>query len=108
KGWVKDPKSSLPAVVAVKVLKHGHKEKQFKAEIGTLSKIHHLYLVELLGFCIDGRRGEKKLLVYEYMECGSLDRYLSPSHMQQPLPWSVRLSIAAGTARGVAYLHHEC
>ncbi|MCO5568481.1 hypothetical protein L7F22_022180 [Adiantum nelumboides] len=108
KGWIKDLESSLPAMVAVKVLKHNHKERQFIAEIVTFSKIHHLNLVDLLGFCVGGRHGEKKLLVYEYMENCSLDKYLSPSHMEQPLPWSVRLSIAAGVARGIAYLHHEC
>lgn len=109
KGWIKNKSSSVPAMeVAVKVLKQGQKEKQFRAEIGTLSKIHHFNLVELLCFCIAGCNGEKMLLVYDYMENGSLDRYLSPSHMQQPLPCSVRLSIAVGTARGIAYLHHDC
>ncbi|KAI5085033.1 hypothetical protein GOP47_0001202 [Adiantum capillus-veneris] len=108
KGCVKDQRCSLPTLVAVKVLKHGNKEKQFRAEIDTLSKIHHLNLVGLLGFCIGRHHKEKKLLVYEYLENGSLDQYLSPRSMEQPLPWSMRLFIAVGTARGIAYLHHEC
>lgn len=139
KGWVRAGKSRVAAgntsehllEVAVKVLKGAivtrsqggagdqkylrrvaeQGEKQFKAEVSTLGKIHHINLVRLLGYCIGGRAGESKRLfmIFEYMEKGSLDRFLSPAHMQQqPLPWATRYSIALGTARGVAYLHHEC
>ena len=99
--------------VAVKVLKssrgggHAEAEKQFKAEVSTLGKIHHINLVSLLGYCIRERAQEKSILVYEYLENGSLSKFLS-EEAKPPLSWEARYSIALGTARGIAYLHHEC
>ena len=100
--------------VAVKVLKdtmgasHGEAERQFRAEVSTLGKIHHVNLVDLVGYSIGGggRAPGKKILVYEYIENGSVARFISRE--PNPLPWAVRYSIAVGTARGIAYLHHDC
>ena len=100
--------------VAVKMLKdtmgarHGEAEKQFRAEVSTLGKIHHVNLVDLVGYCIGGggRAQGSRILVYEFIENGSLARFLSGE--PKPLPWAVRYSIAVGTARGIAYLHHDC
>lgn len=123
KGWVKlSQQSSIRHVekpaearnntkefaVAVKALKVKEHSDGDGAEIRTLGKIHHVNLVSLLGYCTKrGRAGEEKLLVYEYMENGSLDRFLSMESNEQ-LAWGVRYSIALGAARGIAYLHHEC
>ena len=48
-------------------------EKQFQAEIGTLGSIRHANIVKLLGFI---STSESKLLIYEYMEHGSLYDWL--------------------------------
>lgn len=130
KGWMEGKMPGIGTTervaVAVKVLKGGstaiHQggaenrirhadegEKQFRAEVSTLGKIHHVNLVRLLGYCTGGRAGEQRALVFEYMENGSLDRFLwRDAAMQQPLAWATRYSIALGTARGIAYLHHDC
>lgn len=59
-------------VIAVKKLSVAslHGKRQFVAEIATLSAIQHRNLVKLHGCCIEG---DKRLLVYEYLENGSLD-----------------------------------
>lgn len=59
--------------------------------------------MKLRGFCAQGRQ---RLLVYEYMNRGSLDRTLFGSG--PVLEWQERFGIALGTARGLAYLHSGC
>ncbi|XP_022870422.1 G-type lectin S-receptor-like serine/threonine-protein kinase At1g34300 [Olea europaea var. sylvestris] len=69
---------------------------------------HHLYLVRLLGFCSEGRH---RLLVYEFMKNGSLNKFLFTSDEQscrEVLYWRYRYNIALGTAKGITYLHEEC
>lgn len=78
-------------------------KKDFCTEIAIIGNIHHANLVKLKGFCAQGRQ---RLLVYEYMNRGSLDRTLFGSG--PVLEWQERLDIALGTARGLAYLHSGC
>ncbi|KAI5018598.1 hypothetical protein ZWY2020_043486 [Hordeum vulgare] len=93
-------------VVAVKKLEGLRQgEKQFRAEVSTLGTIQHVNLIRMLGFCSDG--GDRKLLVYEYMPNGSLDRHLFRKTFYV-LSWQVRHQIAVGVAKGLAYLHDKC
>ncbi|OAY23679.1 G-type lectin S-receptor-like serine/threonine-protein kinase At1g34300 [Manihot esculenta] len=82
-------------------------EKQFRMEVATISSTHHLNLVRLIGFCSEGRH---RLLVYEFMKNGSLDKFLFTTDEQlgKLLNWENRFNIALGTARGITYLHEEC
>ncbi|XP_027154439.1 putative receptor protein kinase ZmPK1 [Coffea eugenioides] len=48
--------------------------------------------------------GKHRLLVYEYMEHGSLAKNL----YSDKLDWKKKYEIALGTAKGLAYLHEEC
>lgn len=61
--------------IAVKCLKStsGQGEREFQSEVEIISRVHHRYLVSLVGYCIAGR---KKLLVYEYIRNNSLDYHL--------------------------------
>ncbi|KAL6845388.1 hypothetical protein ACP4OV_024883 [Aristida adscensionis] len=94
-------------VVAVKKLTHfSHSEEEFWAEMSIIGRINHMNLVRMWGFCPEDRH---KLLVYEYVENESLDRYLfGDVSSERLIAWSQRFKIALGTARGLAYLHHEC
>lgn len=81
-------------------------DKEFRSEVAIMGAIHHFNILRLLGFCAQGKH---RLLVYEYMENGSLDHWLFKNPKRQSiLSWSVRWKIALGTARGLAYLHDEC
>ena len=62
-------------VIAVKQLSKSslHGKRQFVAEVATISAVQHRNLVKLHGCCIDSNT---HLLVYEYLENGSLDRAL--------------------------------
>ncbi|KAL4554559.1 hypothetical protein LXL04_037153 [Taraxacum kok-saghyz] len=92
-------------VIAVKQLAiASHQGKsQFVAEIATISAVQHRNLVKLYGCCIDG---EKRVLVYEYLENKSLDQALFGSK-KLSLTWSTRFEICMGIARGLSYLHEE-
>ncbi|XP_057447967.1 proline-rich receptor-like protein kinase PERK9 [Lotus japonicus] len=101
-------KGSLPdgREIAVKQLKigGGQGEKEFKAEVEIISRIHHRHLVSLVGFCIQDTR---KLLVYDYVSNDTLYFHLHGPG-QPVLDWEKRVRIAAGAARGIAYLHEDC
>ncbi|XP_052208561.1 G-type lectin S-receptor-like serine/threonine-protein kinase At2g19130 [Diospyros lotus] len=101
-------KGTLPdsTVVAVKKLESIIQgEKQFRTEVSTIGTIQHVNLVRLRGFCSEGNR---KLLVYDYMQNGSLDSHLFHEKDENVLDWKTRYQIALGTARGLAYLHEKC
>uniref|UniRef100_A0ACD5UUJ7 Uncharacterized protein n=1 Tax=Avena sativa TaxID=4498 RepID=A0ACD5UUJ7_AVESA len=91
--------------VAVKQLSEtSHQgKKEFATEIETISRVQHRNLVKLYGCCLEGN---KPLLVYEYLENGSLDRALFGKGRSN-LDWSTRYEICIGIARGLAYLHEE-
>ncbi|WVZ87137.1 hypothetical protein U9M48_033827 [Paspalum notatum var. saurae] len=92
-------------VVAVKQLSEASHQgkKQFAAEIETISRVQHRNLVKLYGCCLEGNN---PLLVYEYLENGSLDKVLFGSGKLN-LDWTTRFEICLGIARGLAYLHEE-
>nr|CAB3477878.1 unnamed protein product [Digitaria exilis] len=91
-------------VVAVKKLTNVSRgDEEFWAEMTVIGRINHINLVRIRGFCSQGKH---KLLVYEYVDNESLDKHLFDP--DRALPWRDRFRIALGTARGLAYLHHEC
>ncbi|XP_004486665.1 G-type lectin S-receptor-like serine/threonine-protein kinase SD2-5 [Cicer arietinum] len=93
--------------LAVKKLEGvGQGAKEFKAEVSIIGSIHHVHLVKLKGFCAEGPH---RLLVYEYLARGSLDKWIfKNSENTLLLTWDTRYNIAIGTAKGLAYLHEEC
>ncbi|KAI9114782.1 hypothetical protein K1719_014480 [Acacia pycnantha] len=108
KGWI-DENSFAPTrpgsgiMVAIKKLKpesfQGHKE--WLAEVNYLGQLHHENVVKLIGYCSEGKN---RLLVYEFMQRGSLENHLFRKGVQ-PISWAARIDIAAGVARGLAFLH---
>ncbi|KAL7209888.1 hypothetical protein ACSBR1_031456 [Camellia fascicularis] len=78
-------------------------EKEFKVEVEAIGKVKHKHLVGLLGYCAEGA---KRLLVYEYIDNGNLEQWLHGDVGPiSPLTWDIRIQIAVGTAKGLAYLH---
>lgn len=66
-------------VVAVKQLdRNGVRgNREFLAEVLTLSHVNHPNLVNLIGYCVDGNQ---RILVYEFMQNGSLEDHLLGRH----------------------------
>ncbi|KAI3467567.1 hypothetical protein Pfo_024230 [Paulownia fortunei] len=89
--------------VAIKKMR-SNKSKEFLAELKVLCKIHHINVVELLGYA----SGDDHLfLVYEYIQNGSLGDHLHDPLLKghQPLSWSARTQVALDAARGIEYIH---
>ncbi|RDY14608.1 G-type lectin S-receptor-like serine/threonine-protein kinase SD2-5, partial [Mucuna pruriens] len=93
--------------LAVKKLEGiGQGKKEFRVEVSVIGSIHHHHLVRLKGFCAEGSH---RLLAYEYMANGSLDKWIFNKHIEEfVLDWETRYNIALGTAKGLAYLHEDC
>ncbi|XP_062199507.1 serine/threonine-protein kinase PBL34-like isoform X2 [Phragmites australis] len=109
KGWIEENgtapvKPGTGLTVAVKTLNHdglqGHKE--WVAEVDFLGNLHHPNLVRLIGYCVED---DQRLLVYDFMPRGSLDNHLFRRSL--PLPWAIRMKVALGAAKGLAFLHEE-
>ncbi|KAL8171910.1 hypothetical protein V2J09_023714 [Rumex salicifolius] len=81
-------------------------EREFHAEVEALSRAQHKNLVSLQGYC---EVGNDRLLIYTFMENGSLDYWLHECiDGNSVLNWSTRLKIAQGAGHGLAYLHTVC
>ncbi|CAN0839407.1 Serine/threonine-protein kinase RIPK, partial [Linum grandiflorum] len=91
--------------VAVKLLDldglQGHRE--WLTEVIFLGQLRHPHLVKLIGYCCEE---EHRLLVYEYMPRGSLEHHLFRRYSAS-LPWSTRMKIAEGAAKGLQFLHES-
>ncbi|XP_068641263.1 proline-rich receptor-like protein kinase PERK8 [Aristolochia californica] len=92
--------------VAVKQLKVGSSqgEREFQAEVEIISRVHHRHLVSLVGYCISDNQ---RLLVYDFVSNNTLHYHLH-GEGRAVLDWETTVKIAAGAARGLAYLHEDC
>jgi serine/threonine protein kinase len=94
-------------VIAVKRLNQegfqGHQE--WLTEINYLGQLYHPNLVKLVGYCLED---DHRLLVYEFMPKGSLENHLFRRQSYfQPLSWKLRMKVALGAAKGLAFLHSD-
>lgn len=89
--------------------------REFQAEMETLGKLQHPNIVKILGYCM---LNSDRVLVYEFIEKGSLDQWLYDTMSENselswsknsgerlPLPWDTRMKIIKGVASGLAYMH---
>lgn len=105
KGFIsEDLREEIPPLeVAVKVHDgdksfQGHRE--WLAEVIYLGQLSHPNLVKLIGYCCED---DQRVLIYEYMSLGSVENNLFSRLV--PLAWSIRMKIALGAAKGLAFLH---
>ncbi|KAK4794365.1 hypothetical protein SAY86_012359 [Trapa natans] len=80
------------------------RDKAFVNELESMSRLNHKNLVKLYGFCEDG---DELILVYEYIDDGSLHDHLHQFSHSSPATssWQGRLKVALDAARGIEYLH---
>ncbi|KAL9230423.1 hypothetical protein vseg_005774 [Gypsophila vaccaria] len=76
-------------------------DREWLAEVSYLGQLSHPNLVKLIGYCCED---EHRLLVYEYMASGCLEKHLF-RRMSSTLTWLRRIKIALDAAKGLAFLH---
>ncbi|PIA47814.1 hypothetical protein AQUCO_01400420v1 [Aquilegia coerulea] len=129
-GLVYKARLSNGVTVAVKKLSKDAFQgfREFRAEMETLGKntIRHPNLVRILGYCV---AGDERVLIYEFIERGSLDQWIHDtstednlsrcgsgsksgsvsvsmtSNLRPPLIWETRIKIITGVAKGLLFLH---
>ncbi|KAJ6993115.1 hypothetical protein NC653_016296 [Populus alba x Populus x berolinensis] len=80
--------------------------KEFINEVNTLASLQHPNLCKLLGYhARDG--SDQRMLVYERLYHGSLDRLLYGRSDGPPIDWNTRMKIALCAAQGLTFLHEE-
>lgn len=80
--------------------------KEFVNDVNTLSSLQHPYLCKLIGF--HAREGsDRRMLVYERLFHGSLDRLLYGRSDGPPIDWNSRMKVVLCAAQGLTFLHEE-
>ncbi|GFY87829.1 protein kinase superfamily protein [Actinidia rufa] len=111
KGWIDETTLAEPLFrsgmnVAIKKLNPQSQQglQEWQSEVDFLGCLSHPNLVKLLGYCFED---QELLLVYEFMEGGSLENHLfrPGGSATDTLSWDLRLKIATDSARGLAFLH---
>ncbi|XP_058005551.1 proline-rich receptor-like protein kinase PERK2 [Hevea brasiliensis] len=101
-GLVYKGKLSNGEVVAIKKLREW--KSDFEAEIQIIHRTSHRNLVKLIGYCFEEAN---MLLVSEFVHNKSLRSHLHGRN-KKTMDWSIRMKIAIGVAKGLAYLHEAC
>ncbi|KAK6917568.1 Protein kinase domain [Dillenia turbinata] len=91
--------------VVVKRISHENygEVREFLAEISSLGRLKHRNLVGLRGWC--KREKGSLILVYDYMENGSLDKRVFECDETNMLGYEDRVRVLKDVASGVLYLH---
>ncbi|KAL0353218.1 UNVERIFIED_CONTAM: Cysteine-rich receptor-like protein kinase [Sesamum angustifolium] len=92
--------------IAVKRLSKnsGQGNIEFKNEVLLVARLQHRNLVRLLGFSLEGT---ERLLIYEFVQNASLDKFIFDPIKCSHLDWERRYKIIEGIARGILYLHED-
>ncbi|CAI9296321.1 unnamed protein product [Lactuca saligna] len=108
KGWLdsvtfapRKPGNGLAVAIKRFSANRTHGLNEWQTELEFLGALSHQNVVKLFGYC--RKKNKEFLLVYEYMQKGSLDMHILRG--AKPLPWETRIKIAMGAAQGLAFLH---
>ncbi|XP_022140911.1 U-box domain-containing protein 32 isoform X2 [Momordica charantia] len=79
-----------------------HSQSKFQYEVEVLSRVRHPNLVSIIGAC-----PESRLIVYENLKNSSLEDQLACKDHNRPLPWQIRIRVAADICSALIFLHYS-
>ncbi|KAI4333955.1 hypothetical protein L6164_018701 [Bauhinia variegata] len=79
--------------------------REFLAEISSIGRMKHRNLVGMRGWC--KKEKGSLMLVYDYMENGSLDKRIFECEERKMLSWEERVQVLKKVAFGILYLHED-
>lgn len=87
-----------------------HNELSLSTRINGACGAHSRHVISVLGFSSDQnrRRRRKMLIVYEYMQNGSLQDALLYRKCPELMDWKIRFMILLDVAKGIEFLHFSC
>ncbi|XP_054818763.1 MDIS1-interacting receptor like kinase 2-like [Prosopis cineraria] len=80
-------------------------QKAFTSEIRALTEIKHRNIVKLHGFYSNS---QFSILVYEFLEGGSLNNILKNEKQATEFDWNKRVNAVKGVANALFHMHHGC
>ncbi|KAG0529451.1 hypothetical protein BDA96_05G099100 [Sorghum bicolor] len=110
------PNGEVVAVKKLLVVPQINLDKHFKNEVFSLIDLNHRNIVKLIGYCYEIHKKlveshgryvfadtQERILCYEYLPRGSLDKYLYGAFHE--LNWSISFKIIQGICQGLQFLH---
>lgn len=106
--------------VAIKRISENIKLEEFRMELDVLARLQHKYIIRLLGWCVSikgkrmltrRRKVLERLIVYEYMENGTLFDHLHPNQADSSalspvtMSWKMRTDVLHRVSQAIEYLH---
>ncbi|CAJ2660470.1 unnamed protein product [Trifolium pratense] len=77
--------------------------QEFLAEVSSLGRLKHKNLVGLIGWC--KKEKGNLILVYDFMNNGSLDKWIFECEDGKMLTWKERIQVLKNVSTGIQYLH---
>ncbi|XP_068336360.1 MDIS1-interacting receptor like kinase 2-like [Pyrus communis] len=79
--------------------------KAFESEVRALTEIRHRNILKLYGFC---SHPQHPLLLYDFVEGGSLENILTDENHAVKFGWIERVNVVKDVANALSYMHHDC
>ncbi|KAJ0735461.1 putative protein kinase RLK-Pelle-LRR-I-1 family [Helianthus annuus] len=98
RGEVTQANGTTTSIAAKRFSVRNRGNDQLARELKVLINHKHENVIDLIGYC---EEGEERIVVYEYMSNGSLEKHLDNAS----LTWGKRLKICIDIASGLDFLH---
>lgn len=106
--------------VAIKRMSENIQLEDFRTELDVVAQLQHKHIIHLLGWCVSSKgkrlltrrtKELERLIVYEYMENGTLFDHLHRNQAGSSMPspvtmsWKMRIDVLLRVSQAIEYMH---